>query len=178
MRPETSMRHSRRVSERHRMLSEIHRSRRRLMKQDKERRKQKMTGKVNICPLCGYDAFSSRHRYKSGETFYDVFKCESQHCGAEFIETGTGPELVPAEFEEGETYTARLWNGRSKIRVELSVEEKKGAFLNAKVNGMFTHEFELSVINGVEVLLVGPDFVGRPGKIYPYNVKFDTEETR
>lgn len=124
--------------------------------------------KTNTCPLCGYDAeiTEEAHRY-----IFEVWQCQS--CRLKFSEVGTGIEWVPAEFLIDETYAAKIWNGRGIIDIEFEITEKKGAFVVARVNGIFYHEFELSICNEVEVLHVGADLVGMAADVFPYDIVAD-----
>lgn len=127
--------------------------------------------KTNTCPLCGYDAEMTEEAHRH---IFEVWQCQS--CRLKFSEVGTGVEWVPAEFLVDETYSAKIWNGKKTIDLEFEIAEKKGAFIVARVNGIFYHEFELSIYNGVEVLHVGADLVGMAASVFPYDVAFAETE--
>lgn len=128
--------------------------------------------RTNTCPLCGYDAemTGDAHRH-----IFEVWQC--QGCRLKFSEVGTGVEWVPAEFMVEETYSAKIWNGKENIDLEFEVKEKRECHIVCRINGVFEHEFELSICNEVEVLHVGADLVGMAGDVFPYDVVFAEKES-
>lgn len=129
---------------------------------------------TNTCPLCGHDSEMMDVEKEYYRHIYEVWQCQS--CRLKFSCIGTGVEWIPAEFLEEETYSAKIWNGKKTVNLEFEVIEKKDAHIICRVNGIFEHEFKLSICNEVEVLHVGADLVGMAADVFPYDVVFAETE--
>ena len=115
---------------------------------------------LNTCPLCGCEAT------KTGTNKYDLFKCSSEYCGAEFEETGTGPELLPCCFGEGLRYSKKLSNGQL---LEFLIVFPSGEAIIKTNKGMLTVDI---VKDGDSEFFVAPPSLGGQGeKVYPYGRK-------
>jgi len=121
--------------------------------------------KTNTCPLCGHEAEMTGEAHRH---IFEVWQC--QGCRLKFAYFGKSIERVPYNFVKGGAYAMKIWNGKETINIELEVIEKKEAHIVCCVNGLFEHEFELSVCNDVEVLHVGADLVGMAADVFPYDV--------
>ena len=117
---------------------------------------------LNTCMLCGAEAtHTGRDRFG-----YDSFKCSSEYCGAEFEQTGLGPELLPCCFGEGAKYRTKLGNGKSlEFCVFFSGGDDTAAEICTTAGSMLVD----IVKDGDSEFFVAPPSVGGQGEIvYPY----------
>jgi len=93
--------------------------------------------KQNTCPQCKSEAVN----------LDDHFKCDSVFCQAEFIETGTGPELAPGEFEVGREFEAYWMESKHEMHATVRILSRFEDNMTIEING--------AEVAGVEVYASG-----------------------
>ncbi len=136
----------------------------------------------NKCPRCDHAASPVSPRLVK-HAWMDSFKCTSDFCGAEFVETGTGPEFLPGAFLVSETYQIAVMFDVFKRLLTLTILSNHDGVIKARVEvgGSFYFDtFEVSLLGAVtgdvEVLHIGRGISGQAIDVLPYNIVFDKEE--